>query len=84
MSKNSNIRLVKIIINLAIFLEFTSEELLNPDSAIETMEQMAAELQLLNGDEKQEVIRLFLDLSDNYTGEANEYVKGLPESLGLI
>ncbi|MBS9427534.1 hypothetical protein [Photorhabdus akhurstii] len=84
MLKNSNIRLVKVIIDLAIFLEFTSEELLNPDSAIEIMEQMAAELQLLNDDEKQEVIRLFQDLSDNYTGEVYDYVKGLPGFLGLI
>ncbi|MGS0627508.1 MULTISPECIES: hypothetical protein [Photorhabdus] len=84
MLKNSNIRLVKVIIDLAIFLEFTSEELLNPDSAIEIMEQMAAELQLLNDDEKQEVVMIFYDLSENYTGDTYEYVKGLPESLGLI
>ncbi|MCA6223106.1 hypothetical protein [Photorhabdus antumapuensis] len=84
MLKNSNIRLVKVIIDLAIFLEFTSEELLNPDSAVETMEQMAAELQLLNDDEKQEVVMIFYDLSENYTGDTYEYVKGLPESLGLI
>ncbi|KMW72087.1 hypothetical protein TI10_15970 [Photorhabdus luminescens subsp. luminescens] len=77
-------RFVKIITDLAILLEFTSEELFNLDSVIEIMEQMAAELQLLNDDKKQEVIGFFQNVSNNYTSEAYECVKRLPESLSLI
>ena len=84
MSKNSNIKLIKIIADLAIFLEFTSEERLDADTAVEMMEQMAAELQLLDAEDRQDIVRDFLVISAEYTGDKSEFVKELPESLGLI
>lgn len=84
MLKNSNTRLVKIIADLAIFLEFTDEEQLDPDLAMEMMEQMAVELQLLNDDDRINIIQLFQSISSEYSGERGNFVKELPESLGLI
>lgn len=81
---NNNIKLVKVIADLAVFLEFTSEDLLNPDIAIEAMEQMAAELQLLDEKDKLELVKTFHLLSKEYNGNLGEYVRELPESLGLI
>jgi hypothetical protein len=57
---------VKIITDCAIFFEFTNENLLNSDLAIEVMEQIAAELQLLNDSERLEIVRLFHEISEEY------------------
>lgn len=84
MSKNSNIKLIKIIVDLAIFLEFTSEDRLDADTAVEMMEQMAAELQLLDVEDRQDIARNFLVISAEYNGDKSEFVKELPESFGLI
>ncbi|MBU9834719.1 hypothetical protein J1786_07810 [Rahnella sp. L72c] len=84
MSKNSNVKLVKIIANLAIFLEFTDEGQLDPDLAVKMMEQMAAELQSLNYDDRKNITKMFQDISREYTGDKCEFIKELPESFGLI
>lgn len=84
MSKSSEIRLAKIIADQAIFLEFTSEELLDPDAAVQAMEQMAAELQLLSDEERNNLANILIDLSNEYEGDKSEYVRDLPESLGLV
>jgi hypothetical protein len=84
LSKNSEVKLAKIVADLAIFLEFTSEELLDPDAAVEAMEQIAAELQLLGDEERNNLAKIFIDLSNGYQGDKSEYVRDLPESLGLI
>ena len=84
MSKNSSAKLVKIIANLAIFLEFTDERQLDPDLAVKMMEQMAAELQSLNDDDRDDIKKIFQDISREYTGDKCEFIKKLPESFGLI
>lgn len=84
MSKNSSAKLVKIIANLAIFLEFTNERQLDPDLAVKMMEQMAAELQSLNDDDRDDIKKIFQDISREYTGDKCEFIKKLPESFGLI
>lgn len=84
MSKNSYVSLVRIIVNIAIFLEFTSEERLDPDTAVEMMEQISAELQLFGEDDKKKIIKLFNDISKEYEGKESEFVKELPNSLGII
>ncbi|WP_126355996.1 hypothetical protein [Cedecea lapagei] len=84
MSKNSHTRLVKVIADIAIFLEFTDEERLDPDTAIEVMEQMSAELQLLDDNDRKDIINIFHNISKEYLGNKSEYVKELPDSLGLL
>lgn len=76
--------MAKIVADLAIFLEFTNEDSLDPDLAVEAMEQMAAELQLLDDKDKENLTAIFIDLSHEYKGEQSEYVKELPEFLGLV
>lgn len=81
---NSNIKLVKVIADLAVFLEFTNEELLDPDLAVEALEQIAAELQLMNEQDRDDLADMLRNLSKEYTGDKGDYVRGLPESFGLI
>lgn len=81
---NSNIKLVKVIADLAVFLEFTNEELLDPDLAVEALEQIAAELQLMNEQDRDDLADMLRNISKEYTGDKGNYVRGLPESLGLV
>ncbi|MCW0314809.1 hypothetical protein NB694_004609 [Pantoea ananatis] len=81
---NNNIKLVKVIADLAIFLEFTNEDLLDPDLAVEALEQMASELQLMDVQDRNDLANSFRTISKEYIGDKSEYVKELPESLGII
>jgi hypothetical protein len=84
LSKNSSVKLVKIIADLAIFLEFTDEGQLDPDLAVEMMEQMASELQSLNDEDRKDITSIFQHISREYAGDKCEFIKELPESFGLI
>jgi len=75
--------LIKVIADMAIFLEFTGENSLNPDAAVEMMEHIAAELQLLKDDEKIRVIDSFAEIAKAYRGDESDFVKALPDTLGL-
>lgn len=81
---NSYARLVKRIAGMAIFLEFSDEESLDPDIAVGMMESITAELQLISLDDKKKVVNTFYLVSKEYQGDRAVYIKQLPESLGLI
>lgn len=81
---NSDARLVKIIADMAIFLEFSDEESLDPDIAVGMMESIAAELQLLSHDDKKKVASAFDEVSKEYQEDHASYIKELPETFGLI
>lgn len=75
--------LVKIIADMAIFLEFSDEHSFNSDAAVEMLEHIAAELQLLTGDEKGSIIDSFAEIAKAYRGNESDFVKALPDTLGL-
>ncbi|MBT0725708.1 MULTISPECIES: hypothetical protein [Rosenbergiella] len=81
---NNNIKLVKVIADLAVFLEFTHEGMLDPDLAVEALEQMASELQLMDVQDRNDLANTFRSISKEYSGDRSEYVRELPESLGII
>lgn len=72
----------KVIIDVAIFLEFTGEDLLNSDSAIGVMEQISSELRRMPKQERQIFADQCRELSDTY-GEKKDFVMSLPETLGV-
>jgi hypothetical protein len=82
MSQAIDKHLAKAIIDVALFLEFSDEEVLDADTAVEAMENLAAELQLMSGDAKNGLVERFHELASAY-GDQAEFVEELPESLGL-
>lgn len=74
--------LVKAIVDLAVFLEFSSEELLNADASIEAMEQLSSELGRMSEETKREFVEITLGLAPDY-GEKKDFVSDLAQSLGL-
>jgi hypothetical protein len=84
MSKLVDHHLVRAIANIAVFLEFTSEDLLDPDAAVEAMEQLATELQLLDSTDRVSVAHQLKSLSAEYVDiRKAEFLINLPGSLGL-
>lgn len=74
----------KTVAEVCIFLEFSGEEMINPDAAIQVMEQMSASLQELDEDSRLSLARNFRSISGNYDGGIVEFVGSLGEALGLI
>lgn len=75
---------VKAIVDLAVFLEFTGSSELDEDAAINAMEQLASELQCLDDPARIELSRQIIALTDSYDNLAHRtFVANLPEILGL-
>ena len=74
--------LAKVVIDMAVFLEYSDGNVLGEDASVEAMEQMAAELQLMSESAKEALIQRFHELADEYGGRA-AFVSNLPETLGL-
>ena len=85
MTSTQNPHLVKAIVDLAIFLEFTGSQLIDEDVSIQAMEQLASELQLIDTNAKIELARLIRSLAEAYADfPTREFVESLPEALGLV
>jgi hypothetical protein len=78
-----NIHLVKAIVDVAAFLEYTNSELLDADTAVEAMEQLAAGLQVMAESDKQQLAKQIAHLSMSYAKPQSEFVEGLAGALGL-
>ncbi|MFE4109262.1 hypothetical protein [Kosakonia sp. YIM B13611] len=78
------IALAKVVADLAIFLEFTGENQLDQDAAINVLEQIAAELKTLNAEDKYRLAAIFNELSQRYPADKTAFVSHLPEALGLL
>lgn len=75
--------LARAIANVAIFLEFSNEGLINEDASVEAMEQLAADLQAMDGSARAALSRALKEIAGSYDGESAEFVAELPESFGI-
>lgn len=76
--------LVKAVVDLALFLEFSSDKIVDTDAAIEAMEQLASTLQAMNSDDQFEFVNITRELALEFGNvHEREYVIKLPNALGL-
>src|SRR5262245_53136801 len=80
--------LVEAIVNMAAFLEFSDEVTLDPDTAVNQMEDLAATLQKLTQEERHELLNYLSELADSSRkkGTDKEYVDfvlGFGEMFGV-
>ena len=73
----------KAIANVAVFLEFSDSSAVDPDSATQAMEQLAADLQLLADDERRNLCRQFEIIAGEYADKQAAFVSNLSETLGV-
>ncbi|QJU56928.1 hypothetical protein HL653_03185 [Sphingomonas sp. AP4-R1] len=71
------------IANMAIFFEFCSDDTLDPDTAIQVMEQLSGDLQALDENSRRELAASFLAISSRYEGEVRAFVEDMPHAFGI-
>jgi hypothetical protein len=78
-----NENLVKAIVDLAVFLEFSDEDSLNPDASMAAMEQLSSTLKEMPHLERLNVVQAIQRMASGY-GERANFVSALPEALDLL
>ncbi|MDR6914449.1 hypothetical protein J2X66_001313 [Pseudomonas sp. 3296] len=84
MNQEINKQVVRAIVEVAVFLEFSGEEAINPDAAVQMLEQLASTLQMMDSKNKSSLCSLFENIAVEYSGEQAEFVESLGDTLGLI
>jgi len=74
--------IAKAIVEVALFLECSGEEVLDPDASVAAMEQMAANLQRASVEGQRELVESFRALAPSY-GEHQAFVARLGEAFDL-
>ncbi|QCX51633.1 hypothetical protein [Ralstonia pseudosolanacearum] len=74
--------LAKAVVDVAVFLEFSDSGVVNEDSAVAMLEQIASELQCMEISEQESIAFHFKELADQY-GDKKEFVEGLSDMLGI-
>jgi hypothetical protein len=67
-----------------IFLEFSDESSINQDVAVSLMEQISSDLSLINDQDRVFFVNNLTAISEHYTDDKKEFIKSLPENLGLL
>jgi hypothetical protein len=76
--------LVQIIAQVAVFLEFADESVLDPDAAVKQQEDMAFRLQQLAPADRREFARLLFEVADEWpNADQRHYLRALPGAIGL-
>jgi hypothetical protein len=71
------------VANMAVFFEFCSDDTLDPDTAIQVMEQLCADLQALDESSRQELVASFRAIAPRYEGEVRAFVEDMPYAFGI-
>lgn len=74
--------IVKALVEVALFLELSDDETIDPDSAVAAMEQMAANLQALDAPSRRALALEMRSLADSYP-TSEQFVRNLPDALGI-
>ena len=83
MSKAINLYLAQALAEFAVFIEFSGEDIIDPDAAAQAMEQLSASLQLADADTKKSLCSQFKNVALNYSDDKKTFLNELGESLGL-
>lgn len=75
--------LVSALVDALRFLEFSSDEEVNPDSAVRCMENIASNLLKLDIEKQVALRAIFLRLSELPEEDDPEFVSGIPDMAGL-
>lgn len=74
--------LVRSIIDMFIFLEFSDDSQVDADLAVAQMEALSTQLQRVSEPTKADLITQIGDLAPDY-GEHSDFVQALPQAMGL-
>jgi hypothetical protein len=75
-------QIVRALVDLMIFLEFSDDEVIDADAAVAVTEQLANTLQAAGTDARADFVAGVREIADEY-GAHQSFVEALPEFLGL-
>ncbi|MFF7707580.1 hypothetical protein [Pseudomonas sp. NPDC007930] len=84
MSQEINKHVAQAIVEFAMLLEFSGGDALNPDAAMQGLEQLASTLQMMDFESKSSLCLQFKSIAIEYSDEQAAFVESLGETLGLI
>ncbi|WP_175818886.1 hypothetical protein [Burkholderia sp. BCC0419] len=74
--------LARMVVDVSIFLEYSDENIIDPDASMELLEQISSELQKMTDAERASLSNSIRELAPQYGPRAN-FVADLPSNLGL-
>jgi len=83
MFQEFNNKIFKCLIDKVIFLEFSEENIVDPDSAAELLETIGAELQSMNEKNRQFFKEKIKVIAHDYSDDKKNFVCSLPDFFGL-
>lgn len=76
-------QIARIIANFILFLDMTDDETLDPDAAVQMMEELAGDLQAMDKGFLRELIDSFPVIASEYSGEAQRLVLSISRDFYL-
>ena len=83
LSRMVSCEMARAIANMAVFLELSPDSVLDADASLQALEQLAADLQRLDGASREKLSAMLRFVASEYDGEARTFVENLPDSLGI-
>ncbi|WP_083839001.1 hypothetical protein [Rhodanobacter fulvus] len=84
MNQEINKHVAQALVEMALFLEFSGDMIIDPDAAVQALEQLSSTLQMANVETKASLCLHFENIALEYQGDKAEFVRGMGEELGLI
>ena len=72
------IQVARIIANFSLFLDLSDDETVDPDAAVQAMEELGAGLQALDKAFLRELVDAFAVIAPEYRGESERLVRNIP------
>ena len=76
--------LVKIILDLIILFEFSSDDIINSGAAVQAIEDIAYDLQMMDNLSKRAFIKILDEIIDQYPEEQKDFIRSIPTTLGIV
>lgn len=72
------LQIARMVANFTLFLDLTDDEILDPDAAVQMMEELAGDLQSLEKGFLRELVDAFPVIAEEYRGESQQLVRDIP------
>lgn len=76
-------QIARILANVILFLDMTDDKILDPDAAVEVMEELAHGLEALDKGFLRELVDAFPVIAQEYGGESQRLVLDIPRGFYL-
>jgi len=76
--------ILKCLVELILFIEFSGDDIVDPDAGVQALEQLAFELSALNDLERKKLNDDLNEIASEYNNTKREFIIRLGIDLGLV